>query len=475
MKKIILRAVEFAIIAILWCIGCNDGGTNSGNPNGDGEVDRFLVTVSGMFTDSRDGKAYRAVRIGNHMWMAENLNYQTTTGSWCYGENSSNCSTYGRLYDWSAAMNINTSYNNKIWNSSDVGHQGVCPNGWHVPSRSEWNQLLRTTGGASTSATRLKSRVGWKRVSGITDEYEFSALPSGFRGTNSSDFYEIGNQSIWWTATSVNDSAAYAKRIYGDSSMVSEFNYYKTGGFSVRCVQDIDQTKASIGYDLNTIEMIFVAGGTFTMGCTKGQMSDCKDDENPSHTVTVSDFYIGKYEVTQELWKAVMESNPSSFIKNGDLPIETVSWNQVQTFIQVLNSKTGKKYRLPTEAEWEYAAQGGASNRGYTFSGSNTLWDVAWYSGNSSNRTHLVGTQMPNELGIYDMNGNVEEWVNDWFGTYSLYAQTNPAGPTSGTHRVVRGGSYSSGERDCQLSRRWSFLPDAIYKDIGFRLARSSQ
>ena len=154
--------------------------------------------------------------------------------------------------------------------------------------------------------------------------------------------------------------------------------------------------------------MVEVRGGTFTMGATSEQEVDAFGDEKPAHEVTLSDYYIGKTEVTQALWKAVMGNNPSYF-EGENLPVECISWHDCKTFISKLNALTGKNFRMPTEAEWEYAARGGSKSRGYKYSGSNTLDDVAWYSGNSDSETHEVGTKSPNELGLYDMSGNVSE------------------------------------------------------------------
>ena len=218
------------------------------------------------------------------------------------------------------------------------------------------------------------------------------------------------------------------------------------------------------------IEMVAVEGGTFIMGATPEQGSDCYDNEKPVHRVTLNNFHIGKYPVTQAQLQAVMGENPSSF-KGDNLPVETVSWDDVQVFISRLNAATGKNYRLPTEAEWEYAARGGNRSKGYKYSGSNNCNDAAWYYGNSGNTTHPVGTKSPNELGIYDMSGNVFEWCQDWYGEYNSSAQANPKGPSSGSYRVLRGGGWSGGARDCRVSDRYCYSPGNRDNDSGFRLA----
>jgi formylglycine-generating enzyme required for sulfatase activity len=186
----------------------------------------------------------------------------------------------------------------------------------------------------------------------------------------------------------------------------------------------------------------------------------------------LSAFQIGKIEVTQAQWEAVMGSNPSYF-DNANLPVETVSWNDIQTFITKLNQLTDGNFRLPTEAEWEYAARGGKSSNGYTYAGSNTIGNVAWYWDNSGNRTHLAATKTANELGLFDMSGNVWEWCSDWYDIYSSVSQTNPTGPSTGPGRVVRGGSYYSNASLSRVAMRYSFTPDKRYNDLGFRLARS--
>ena len=221
-----------------------------------------------------------------------------------------------------------------------------------------------------------------------------------------------------------------------------------------------------------SIDMVRVEAGTFTMGAT-AEMEDPYDDEKPTHQVTLTnDYYIGKYEVTQALWKAVMGKKPSKF-KGDNLPVENVSWDDCQEFISQLNRITGKTFRLPTEAEWEYAARGGKKSRGYQYSGSNDISDVAWYDGNSGNKTHAVGSKQANELGIYDMSGNVWEWCQDWHGSYSSSSQTNPTGVKSGSYRVIRGEGWFNGARICRSSYRDGRLPYASSRDQGLRLVLS--
>ena len=221
-----------------------------------------------------------------------------------------------------------------------------------------------------------------------------------------------------------------------------------------------------------TANMVYVSGGTFTMGATSEQGSDAYNDEKPVHSVTLSSFYICKYEVTQALWNAVMGSNPSNW-KGDDLPVETVSRDDCQTFIRKLNALTGKNFRLPTEAEWEFAARGGNNSRGYKYAGSNNIETVAWYQGNSGNKTHVVGTKSPNELGLYDMSGNVWEWCQDRYGSYSGASQTNPTGASSGSNRVLRGGCCGRSAWYCRSSLRIIGTPDGRNDGFGLRLVLS--
>ena len=240
----------------------------------------------------------------------------------------------------------------------------------------------------------------------------------------------------------------------------------KLAGANIRFKVEVNSGKFTVNGV--SFEMVRVEGGTFRMGATSEQEDDAYSDEKPVHSVTLSSYYIGKNEVTQALWQAVMGSNPSNY-KGSDLPVECVSWNDCQEFIQKLNRLTGCNFRLPTEAEWEFACRGGNKSIGYKYSGSNDIDNVAWYDGNSG--THPVGTKAPNELGIYDMSGNVWEWCNDWSADYTSYSQTDPIGPRRGSDRVFRGGSWDGFARYCRSSFRSYFNPTYRGNDLGLRLA----
>lgn len=216
--------------------------------------------------------------------------------------------------------------------------------------------------------------------------------------------------------------------------------------------------------------MVNVEGGTFMMGATSELCVDANDLDKPAHLVMLSNYMISKTEVTQELWKAVMGHNPSRF-KDDNMPVEKVSWDDCQEFIKKLNSLTGLNFRLPTEAEWEYAARGGNKSKGYKYSGSNDIDSVAWYDGNSSSMTHAVATKSPNELGIYDMSGNVSEWCSDYCDYYRNSSYTNPQGPLSGYERVVRGCNWRSDIRLCRVSSRAGVMPFKKVNNLGLRLA----
>ena len=310
----------------------------------------------------------------------------------------------------------------------------------------------------STTAT-LRADYSWPgKVVSIAMEV---SEDGGFANAMSFETSVSGN-SLTVTATGLKAETKYYYRIITDTGGVTFESETRT---FVTKKTDLSLTVSGVSFD-----MVYVEGGSFDMGATTEQGGDAWDDEKPVHRVTLSDYYIGKCEVTQELWEAVMGSNPSHF-KGAQNPVERVSWNDCQEFVSRLNSLTGRTFRLPTDAEWEYAARGGNQSSHYKYSGSGNIGNVAWYDDNSGSSTHAVGTKSPNELGIYDMSGNVWEWCSDWYGGYSAGAQTNPQGPSSGSGRVLRGGSWGYGARSCRVSSRSDNDPSYRNYDCGLRLA----
>ena len=275
----------------------------------------------------------------------------------------------------------------------------------------------------------------------------------GNRGENDSVYVELEDGSCY--ARSLKETTVAAGK--GVWTSIPSANYMPKGW-------KLSKNLKTFMVNGVSFNMIRVKKGTFDMGST------IESREQPVHTVTLTkNYYIGETEVTQELYKAVMGINPS-YSSGNQRPVENVSWNDCQSFITKLNSLTGLTFRLPTEAEWEYAARGGNKSKGYLYSGSNTIGDVAWYTSNSS-RTQNVKTKAANELGIYDMSGNVYEWCQDWYGSYSSGSQTDPTGPTYESFRVLRGGSWNINATYCRVAYRGSNSPSYTSSSYGFRLA----
>ncbi len=219
-----------------------------------------------------------------------------------------------------------------------------------------------------------------------------------------------------------------------------------------------------------SLELVWIPPGEFVMGSPSSEAN--RDDDETQHTVRITQgFWMGKYEVTQAQWQAVMGSNPSQFTGDGKLPVEQVSWDDCQEFVKKLSQRAGGTFRLPTEAEWEYACRAG-STTAYCFGDDvSRLSDYAWYDENSGNGTHPVGQKKPNAWGLYDMHGNVWEWCEDWLGDYPSGAVTDPTGPSSGSYRVFRGGSWHHDPRRCRSAIRLRYTP--VHRNIvlGFRVA----
>lgn len=253
----------------------------------------------------------------------------------------------------------------------------------------------------------------------------------------------------------------------------SETDSHQNEGTEGGAINDSGEISAKQVFQANGVSftMIGVQGGTFRMGCSKREDSNADSDESPTHSVTLDSYYIGETEVTQELWEAVMDYNPSEFQYDNQLPVEFVSWEDCKEFIRRLNNITQKEFRFPSEAEWEYAARGGHRAISATYAGSNSISAVGWYKGNSNGITHPVKSKSPNTLGIYDMSGNLWEWCQDWQGPYSSSAANNPTGPDYGSSKILRGGAWNGGPKNCRLSNRDGRTTDYASNRLGLRLA----
>ena len=376
---------------------------------------------------------------------------------------------YGNYYAW-GETSTKSSYTSD--NSKTFGKQmnDIKGNSQYDAARANWGSTWRLPTKAELEELENKCTWTWTTQNGVKG-YKVTGpngnsifLPAAGSRYGSSP-NNAGERGYYWSSAPFesNSDYAYSLCFHSGFQYVNWLNRYSV--LSVRPVLDEEDIYiVSVNNETFTVNgvsftMIAVKGGTFNMGAQSTDPSgtnydsDAASDEKPVHSVTLSDYYIGETEVTQELWEAVMGSNPSDF-KGSQNPVEKVSWHDCKEFITKLNRLTGRNFRLPTEAEWEYAARGGNKSKGYKYSGSNTIGNVAWYWDNSSYTTHNVKTKSPNELGIYDMSGNVLEWCEDWYGNYSSGSQTNPTGPSSDSYRVYRGGCWGNYARNCRVSSR---------------------
>ena len=378
-----------------------------------------------------------------------------------------------------------------ILTANATGGNGNYTYNW-TPTTGLNNSHVQSPTATPTTTTNYTVTVSSNGQTATADVTVYVVRPP----TNLSKTVNGNNVILSWTAPNTYTSfkiyrnntlikSNYTSTTYTDPNLsAGTYNYYVTAMYNNVESPPSNTVSATISsggnqtFTVNGVSFTMkrVQGGTFWMGAQStnpnGQNydSDAYSDESPVHSVTVSTFYMGETEVTQELWQAVMGSNPSYF-SGTNRPVEQVSWNMiVNEFIPALNALTGRNFRLPTEAEWEYAARGGSQGHGYKYAGSNMVGNVAWYYENSNNQTHPVATKSPNELGLYDMSGNVYEWCSDRYGNYSSGSQTNPQGPSSGSDRVLRGGSWYSGARNCRVSNRFNYYPGYSISRAGFRL-----
>ena len=448
------------------------------------------VTIDGVLqASSSDGEYSAMLAYGSHTYKVEAGGYISKSGSFTIGKGDMTPISVSLV---SALATLNVSCPTPAV-SLYVDKKSVGSLPWYGSLKEGMHLLeVRKDGYRSQQKTiqlaqQQKLDVAFDALSAIQGNLSVNFKPFG------SDVYvdgvKVGQSPRVFNGVLVgNHNVEISKSGYVSSRQTVTISEGQTAGISGSLTSSTSSSSAntlsSSGSSLSgnaltipvkngiSIEIVKVEAGSFNMGATP-EMQAPYEVEKPVHRVTLTNnYYIGKYEVTQALWQAVMGSNPSHF-KGDDLPVEQVSWNDCQDFISKLNAMTGKRFRLPSEAEWEYAARGGKKSRGYQYSGSNTIGDVAWYDGNSSSMTHAVGTKQPNELGIYDMAGNVCEWCQDWYGSYSSSPQTNPIGAVSGSRRVGRGGSWNYSAGGCRSSCRGSRAPGSRYFNLGFRLVLS--
>ena len=355
---------------------------------------------------------------------------------------------------------------------------------WRMPTKAEYEELINK---CEWKFITYRRERGWK-VTGPNGNSIFLPV-AGYMLNDWNDDASIYGH--YWSSN-ITDNLREVYTLYASmSNYKMAYGYMnRFEGRTVRSVRSKSADPINTGTTTFTVngvsfKMVRVSGGTFQMGATAEQGSDAYYDEYPVHSVTLSDFAIGETEVTQALWQAVMGQTPtsggsqwsSSYGLGADYPAYWVSRTNCLAFISKLNELTGLTFRLPTEAEWEFAARGGNSSQGYKYAGSNTLNDVAWYRDNSSSKTHAVGTKSPNELGLYDMSGNVDEYCQDWYGSYSYSStiQTNPTGPAGPSQyppcRVVRGGNCYDDAGSCRVSSRSNIDVQSYANSLGLRLA----
>jgi len=430
----------------------------------------------------------------------------------------------------SASLLVSTQSISADGNGGNYSFDITCDDAWTISTDQSWctvspasgrGNMTITVNVAQNTSAQLRTAIITVKLgnvsatitvtqAGVTETANLTVSPMSYNfaseGGTSSSFKVTSNQS--WTVTKSDTWLTRSK-----SSGSNNGSFTITAAANTAAVERTATVTVSGGGITRTINltqdrqlglppiggMVYVQGGTFTMGCTGEQGSDCISNETPAHSVTLNSFYIGNYEVTQKEWLDIMGKSVLQIAsENGwevygvgdNYPMYYLSWNDIvgtsgstqvingityysDGFIYKLNKKTGKKYRLPTEAEWEYAARGGGSSKGYKYSGSNTAGYVAWYDVNSGGKTHPVGSKQANELGIFDMSGNVWEWCADWYGAYSSAAQTNPTGPATGSFRIFRGGSWYYEAKHTRVSYRgyWANFSDTRSMLMGFRLA----
>lgn len=407
---------------------------------------------------------------------AAKSNYSWTTYALANGSSTT-------LKKYCTASAYGTRDDKEVLESADDAACQLWSENWTMPTNIEFEELFNEA--YTTSKWTVQSGIAGRLVTSKTTGCSLFLPAAGYMNGTAASSAGTGG---YYASKNLASPSIYAYGLnFGESSVAPSNTSYRHYGLSARPVlvsksevgPSVGETPTQKIFTVNgvTFNMNLVEHGTFQMG---SDSSDAYDSEKPVHTVTISkDYYIGETEVTQALWYAVMGQKPTSDGNKwssldglgDDYPAYYINWDDCQTFITKLNQLTGQTFRMPTEAEWEYAAKGGNKSQGYTYSGSNTIDNVAWYTDNSGSKAHPVATKQPNELGIYDMSGNVYEWCQDWYGSYSSSAQTNPTGPSAGSTRVIRGGSFYYDAKYSRVALHNGYKPSNRNSFMGFRLA----
>jgi uncharacterized protein (TIGR02145 family) len=439
-----------------------------------------LTTSNFAFSQS-----LKDVKIGTQTWMVPNLNVDKFRNgdlipeakstlqwveaadekkpAWCYfNNNPNNEKEYGKLYNWYAVTDP----------------RGLAPMGYHIPSNEEWTTLINLLGGKSEAGGKMKivgTQYWTPPNSWANNSSGFSGRGGGSRRygslTPGGPFNRtLGKYGDWWSRSETYDgNYGFCNGMYYTSPNTGVNQADKGDGYSVRCIKDFYLAGTKL-----EPEMIRVEGGTFTMGS-----DSVYQVAKPTHEVTLSNFSISKYEITQSQWTMIMGGDLETLSHPCEkCPVSRVSWARAQEYVRRLSAQTGKQYRLPTEAEWEYAARGGNKSKKFKYSGSNSMDSVGWYDKNSAGKTHPVGLKKANELGIFDMSGNVNEWCIDWLSNYTAEASENPKGPLTYSNetnpeprKIFRGGGFESYLESCHSSYRLGGNPNSVFShNFGLRV-----
>ena len=461
--------------------GVSAGRTDIEASTADGSYVTCSVTVHGL---KANGHEYVDLGLpSGTMWATMNIgaeNFGDYGDYYAWGETETKSKFSWSTYKWGSSSSSLTKYNNSkaygtVDNISsldlddDAAH-AAWGGEWRTPTPDEIQELIDQCDWIRT----IPGRYGYMVISKINGRSIY--LPFGGY-YNENNLVADGTYGRYWSNSIYTSYAPNARCLDLDDSSHAPSHNERYFGRNIRPVFTVSDNYVANGV---TFRMIPVEGGTFTMGVPIGEEYSWKG--NHAHQVTLDSYSIGETPVTQELWEAVTGYRPvkddtewsALYGAAPDYPANYVSWNDCQEFIQKLNAITGETFRLPTEAEWEYAARGGNKSMGYIYSGSNNLDEVGWYKDNSDSYMYSVKRKKPNELGLYDMSGNVSEWCYDWYADdyYDNSPSSNPTGPSTGTYRVVRGGRSGGEAAECRVTYRTTGSPNIRYKAYTLRLAK---